>query len=86
MENVVTVSYLLNKLQKLSDVGKGDMLIKCSDNFLHEDEIIFDYLENQIRFKGKLCNFEITNRINQFYHDIELAQKKFYNPEFKEYE
>lgn len=39
MANIVTVDYLLNLLQKLHDAGGGAMVIKCGDNFLHEDEI-----------------------------------------------
>ena len=39
MEDVVTVDYLLDLFQRLHDAGKGDMKIKCVDNFLHKDEI-----------------------------------------------
>jgi len=78
MERIVTVDYLLNLLQKVSKAGKGDMQIKCKDNFLHEDEISINYLENEIEFRGYLFNFDISKRINKFCSDINRAKSEFY--------
>ena len=77
-ENIVTVDYLLSVLKKLSDAGKGDMKIKCIDNYLHKDEIGVDYLKNEVLFRGFLFNIPITDKIKQFCDDIERAKERFY--------
>lgn len=77
-ENVVTVDYLLSLLKKISDAGKGDMKIKCMDNYLHEDEFGVDYLSNEVLFRGKLCNYDITDKVKRFRNDIERAKDRFY--------
>ncbi len=78
MENVVTVDYLLNLLQKLHNAGKGTMQIKCIDNLLHEDEISIDYINNEMEFQGFLFNLPIVQKVRDFCIDIEKAEKKFY--------
>ena len=78
MENIVTVDYLLNILQREHDGGHGDMRIKCQDGFLHEDEVIFKYAFNEIEFRGLLYNFPIAKRISEFYNDIDKAYRRFY--------
>ena len=75
---VVTVDYLLDLFQRLHDAGKGDMKIKCKDNFLHRDEIGIIYYKNEIEFRGYLHNFSITQKVNEFCNDIEKAERKFY--------
>lgn len=77
-ENIMTVDYLLSLFKKLSDAGKGDMKIKCMDNYLHEDEITINYLTNEVLFRGYLFNVPITDKVKQFCDDIEKAMKKFY--------
>lgn len=74
----MTVDYLLSLFKKLSDAGKGDMKIKCMDNYLHEDEITINYLTNEVLFRGYLFNVPITDKVKQFCDDIEKAMKKFY--------
>ena len=54
------------------------MKIKCSDNFLHLDEIVIDHTENYVGFRGKLYNLEVTEKIRQFCSDIDRAEKKLY--------
>lgn len=88
MEDVVTVDYLLDLFQRLHDAGKGDMKIKCVDNFLHKDEITIIYYKNEIKFYGCLHNFSITQKVQEFCEDIEKAKNKFYEfvKENEEYE
>lgn len=83
-ENIVTVSYLLSMLKKLSDAGKGDMKIKCMDNALHEDEITINYTKNEILLRGYIFNFSITDKVRQFCNDIEKAKERFYMREESE--
>ena len=78
MEDVVTVDYLLDLFQRLHDTGKGNMKIKCTDNFLHIDEIGINYIKNEIKFYGCLHNFSITQKVQEFCKDIEKAKNKFY--------
>ena len=78
MEDVVTVDYLLDLFQRLHDAGKGNMKIKCTDNFLHIDEILIIYYKNEIKFYGCLHNFSITQKVQKFCKDIEKAKNKFY--------
>lgn len=77
-EKVVTVDYLLSLFKKLSDAGKGDMKIKCLDNYFHEDEVGVDYLSNEVLFRGMLCNYDINDKVKRFCNDIEKAKDRFY--------
>ena len=81
---VVTVDYLLDLFQRLHDAGKGDMKIKCKDNFLHKDEIVITYYKNEIEFRSLLYNLPITQRVKDFCEDVDKAMRKFY--ESKEYQ
>lgn len=78
MEDIITIDYLLDLFQGLHDAGKGDMKIRCIDNFLHKDEITIIYYKNEIRFDGYLHNFSISQKIQEFCRDIEKAKDKFY--------
>lgn len=62
MADIVTVDMLLDLLQKLHDVGNGDMKIKCKDNFLHEDEIGINYMDNEMEFRGYLFNLPMVKK------------------------
>ena len=88
MEDVVTVDYLLDLSQRLHDAGKGNIKIKCTDNFLHIDEIGINYIKNEIKFYGCLHNFSITQKVQEFCKDIDKARNKFYRyvKENEEYE
>lgn len=77
-EKVVTVDYLLSLFKKLSDAGKGDMKIKCLDNYLHEDEVGVNCLSNEVLFRVMLCNYDITDKVKRFCNDIEKAKDRFY--------
>lgn len=81
MKNIVTVDYLLSLMQELSSAGKGNMEIKCADNFLHEDEIKVDYTKNEISFRGFIFNYSIADKVKRFCDDIEKAKEKFYSTE-----
>lgn len=78
MEDIVTVDYLLDLFQRLHDAGKGDMKIKCRDNFLHRDGVSIIYYKNEIEFRGCLHDFSITQKVKEFCKDIEKAKNKFY--------
>lgn len=78
MAPIVTVDYMIELLQKIRDAGKGDMKIKCGDDFLHWDEIVIDHMENCMSFRGKLYNLEVTQKIRQFCNDVDMAEKKLY--------
>lgn len=81
MEEEMTVDYMLEYLQKLSDAGKGDMKIKCNDNFVHCDEIGCNYLTNEVLIHGNIYNFDMTQKVKEFCRDIEIAKRKFYGLE-----
>lgn len=78
MAPALTVDCLLDLLQKLHNAGNGDMKIKCLDNFLHEDEIEINYMNNEMQFRGMIFNFPITERVREFCESIARAEKKFY--------
>lgn len=78
MSDIVTVDYLLQMLQKLHDAGNGSMEVKCRDNFLYEDEITINFLDNKIEFKGYLFNLSVTQKVKTFCDDIDKAQRRFY--------
>ncbi len=74
----ITVDYLLDLLTKLHDNGNGDMKIRCSDGFIHEDEIGINHIDNEIMFRGALFNFPIAEKIGAFKKDIDAAYRRFY--------
>lgn len=78
MENIVTVDYLFDLLQKLHESGNGDMKIKCMDNFLYEDEIGINYMDNEMMFRGLIFNQPMAQKVKEFCNDIKRAEKKFY--------
>lgn len=77
-DNIVTVDYLLSLFRTLSEQGKGNMKIKCMDNFLHDDEISINYMENEILFSGNIFNCSLADKVKQFCNDIEKAKERFY--------
>lgn len=77
-KDIATVDYLFSLFKALSEHGKGDMKIKCMDNYLHEDEININYMKNEILLRGYIFNFSISDKIRQFYNDIENAKRRFY--------
>lgn len=78
MDDIVTVNYLLNFLQKASDHGFGDAKIKCEDGYLHEDEVSISIIQREIRLKGYLHHYPIAKKVLEFKEDIEKAASKFY--------
>lgn len=76
---VITVNEFLTVLTTLKNAGKGNMKIKCKDNYLHKDEISIDYKNNEILLHGYLFNTSISNKVVEFRRDIECAIDKFYN-------
>lgn len=78
MATIVTVDYMLRLLQRLHDNGKGDMKIKCRDNFLHEDEVAIDYMGNEMKLRGYLYNFSAAEKVKEFCTDVKNAETKFY--------
>lgn len=78
MAEIVTVDYLLDLFQKIHDSGDGDMKIKCRENFLYEDEIGINYMDNEMEFRGYLFNLPMVKKVSEFCDDIEKAKKKFY--------
>ena len=78
MAPILTVDNLLSLLKKLHESGNGDMKIKCRDNFLHEDEIGINYMNNEMMFIGLIFNHPMTQNVKEFCNDIDKAEKKFY--------
>ena len=78
MSPIVTVNYMLRLFQRLHEAGNGDMKIKCMDNFLHEDEIGINYMDNEMKFRGLIFNQPMTQKVKEFCNDIKRAEKKFY--------
>lgn len=78
MAPIVTVDFLLDLLQKLHEAGNGDMQIKCMDNFLHEDEIGINYMDNEMMFRGLIFNQPMVQKAKEFCADIRKAERKFY--------
>ena len=76
MENVVTVNYLLNLLQRVSDYGWGDAKVKCQDGYLHEDEIALT--QKELKLRGHLFNYSPSEKVKEFGDDIDKAIRKFY--------
>ena len=81
MEDILIVDDLIKELQKLQSNGCGDMKIKCSDNYIHKDEIGFNYLTREVVFRGNIYNFSMTKRIQKFCDDIKKAEQTFYHGE-----
>lgn len=77
-EKITTVDDLLSLFKKLSEQGKGDMKIKCTDGYLHKDEITLNYTKNEVWFRGYLFNVPIADRVRRFCDDIEEARDRFY--------
>ena len=76
MDDVVTVDYLLNILQRAADCGFGDARIKCQDGYLHTDEISIS--PKEIELKGYLFHYPPTKKVQEFKRDVEKAVEKFY--------
>lgn len=77
-EKIMTVDDLLFLLKSLSEQGKGDMKIKCMDNYLHKDEIGVNHLNNEVLLRGFLFNVPIADKVERLYNDIEKARDRFY--------
>lgn len=80
----ITVDNLLPMLKKLSEMGKGDMEIKCGDGYLHKDEISFNYLENCIELRGNIFNTNVTDNMMRFCSAVEKAKREYLNTEWEE--
>lgn len=79
MENdFITVDSLRERLNALSEIGYGDMKIKCQDGYLHDDEIGYNYLDREVQFRGHLFNFPLTERVNKFRNGVEKLYQEFY--------
>lgn len=76
--NYLTVDDLLEKLNKLSEYGYGDMRIRCQDGYLHDDEIGFDYLQREILLRGLLRNQVPYKNVKKFYQEVgKLCEEYF---------
>lgn len=76
--NYLTVDDLLEKLNKLSEYGYGDMRIRCQDGYLHDDEIGFDYLQREISLRGLLYNQVPYKNVKKFYREVgKLCEEYF---------
>lgn len=76
--SILTVNTLLKILTRISENGGGDLKVKCSDAFLHEDEIGIAYTCGELRLRGYLFNQPIFEKIEALKKDIEIATRKFY--------
>lgn len=83
-KEIMTVDDLLNLFQTLSEAGMGDVKIRCTDGFLHRDEITVSHLDNEVWFRGFLFNQPISDKIREFCRDIEKAKQKFFDSEVTE--
>ena len=77
-ERFLTVAELERKLSELSAAGYGDMRIKCGEEFLHDDEISYSFLDGAVRLRGRLFNQPFSDKVKQFEDDVKLAIDKFY--------
>lgn len=77
-EPQVTVNYMLDLCQKLANAGYGDMVFKCNDGILHEDEIGCNYIARELTFRGFLFNDSIVQNMAQFVQSVKEAEEKFY--------
>ena len=76
--NYLTVDDLLEKLNKLSEYGYGDMRIRCQDGYLHDDELGFDYLQREILLRGLLRNQVPYKNVKKFYQEVgKLCEEYF---------
>lgn len=78
MENILTVDGLIERLNRLSELGYGNMKIKSKDCYLHDDEISYDYSNQELILHGYLFNQPIAEKISELREDIKLACNKFY--------
>ena len=76
--NVLTVNKLLETLTILKKSGYGETKIRCIDNYLHDDEIHVNYVDEEIQFRGHLFNYPITDKVRKFCEDINEAREDFY--------
>lgn len=74
----LTVDTLLEKLDKASKAGYGDMKIKCQDGYLREDEIGFNFFEKEVLFRGMLYNFSLTEKIKKFCVGLQKLSDEFW--------
>lgn len=77
-EPPVTVNYMLDLCQRLANAGYGDMVFKCNDGTLHEDEIGCNYIARELTFRGFLFNDSIVQNMAQFVQSVKDAEEKFY--------
>ena len=81
MNEKVTIDYLLNIFQKLSNNGHGDMIITVNNDTVYTDDIGINYDKKEVTIRGNLYNSSITEKLKRFCDDIEKAKNKFYESE-----
>lgn len=77
-EKEVTIDYMLNLFQKLSEAGYGEMIVKCGEDAIHEDEITINYMTNEMIIRGHLYNNPIVESMRTFINSVKEAEEKFY--------
>ena len=78
-EKKLTLKELLTIVQNAVERGVGDYTIKIGDNFLYDDEIGFNNMENTMTIRGLLYHEDYQKKAQELNKDIEIAINKFYN-------
>lgn len=78
MDNQITVSRLLNILDKLSMNGFGDMPIFLGEKYpLLEDSITISQYENKLRFRNRYYDEKMTEAIRKTINELENIRKTY---------
>lgn len=78
MDNQITVSRLLNILDKLSMNGFGDMPIFLGEKYpLLEDSITISQYENKLRFRNRYYDEKMTEAIRKAVYGLDSVCRTY---------
>ena len=78
-EKEVTINYMLDLCQRLSQAGYGEMVVKCGEDIVHEDEIIINFSDKEMNIEGCIFNNPIVESVKTFLDTIKKAEEKLYS-------
>lgn len=76
--NYLTVDSLVEKLNKASEYGYGDMRIRCRDGYLYDDEIGFNYSTREVIFRGFIHNQPTSEKVKEFYQGVRKLYEQYF--------